>query len=66
MRIIKHGAINLKTFECSKCGCIFEADITEYKYHRECIYPDYVDIYTCECPDCNNIVEKQLWETENI
>ena len=52
-------------FECRECGCIFEADKTEYQYRKECICSDYVDVYTCECPDCNNVVEERLWETEN-
>ena len=60
MKIIKQGNINkLKAvirFTCSKCGCIFEADNTEYKissqYNEEYCY--------CECPFCHKFCYKVI------
>ncbi len=54
MKIIKEGDISklkkTKRFECKKCGCIFEADKTEYK-----ISSQYNEFYTyATCPFCGN------------
>ncbi len=56
MKIIKKGNIKklmkVKTFNCKFCGCLFEADNTEYKigsqYNEEYVY--------CECPFCHKTV----------
>lgn len=37
-----------KIFECDFCGCVFEADRTEYVYEQ---YTEF-DRYVCECPCC--------------
>lgn len=53
MKVIKQGNYDLKQtkrFHCKNCGCIFEADKSEYK--------DYVQYnqteYLCECPTCHS------------
>lgn len=52
MQIIKHGEPRalpeLKTFKCSRCGCVFATTRTEYevKFWRN----DY--IYKAVCPEC--------------
>lgn len=52
MKIIKKGNLdrnNPKRFECSKCGCVFEANKDEYKAGNQ-----YNDIYYFAiCPCCN-------------
>ena len=53
MKIIKEGdKSRLHTiirFECDKCGCVFEADETEYKTG----YTDYYCTFvSCDCPTC--------------
>ena len=59
MRIIKYGDKSrlikqIKRFECKSCGCIFEADNTEYKhvYGQREMY----GWYSVQCPTCNNYV----------
>jgi len=58
MRIIKHGDVNklkqIKRFECKSCGCIFEADNTEYKH--EYSQRETCDWYSVKCPTCNKYV----------
>lgn len=56
MKIIKNGDFKklkkVKTFDCDFCGCLFEADNTEYKVgsqYNEMYY--YVD-----CPFCGRKV----------
>lgn len=57
MNIIKQGDSNrverqVKRFECSACGCVWEADKTEY-FNDWSTY----DIPTvCKCPTCNRVV----------
>lgn len=56
MTIIVEGDLNKlvehKIFHCRHCGCIFEADNTEYE-----INTDYNPIYySCICPTCENRV----------
>lgn len=55
MKILKEGNIDVinkvKRFECTNCGCIFEATKDEYK-----IGSQYnTTYYTCECPFCHEI-----------
>lgn len=51
MKIIKPGVLKRtdKLFICRNCGCEFEADVNEYKYHS-CQYNQCV--YVCKCPCC--------------
>ena len=52
MKIIKYGRIPdaTKQFKCLYCGCIFEADDTEYRHK----FDRNEDYYICECPVCEN------------
>lgn len=43
-KIVRH-------FECQACGCVFEADNTEYYYHQ-CGYNETE--FLCQCPNCTN------------
>ena len=58
MKIIKNGEIKkikqTKTFDCDFCGCIFEADNTEYRSGSQ-----YNEIYYYStCPFCGRTVYK--------
>ena len=49
MKILKHGDLKPRKFTCSKCGCEFVADMTEY---NEATYTDsWVEFEIC-CPMC--------------
>lgn len=57
MNIIKQGKSKeelkailnaTKRFECSTCGCVFEADKGEYETEEIQIY----SYYYCKCPNC--------------
>lgn len=59
MKIIKQGKSKAevermikatKRFECDLCGCIFEADKTEYETEEDYIYMTY----HCKCPNCGD------------
>ena len=59
MKIIKNGDKNklkqIQTFNCDFCGCIFEADNTEYN-----IGLHYNEIYCyVRCPFCGKNVYKE-------
>lgn len=61
MKIIKEGTLEPREFTCQHCGCVFEANNKEYQYRKECLYPDTIDIYYCDCPQCNYEVEIRTW-----
>ena len=52
MEIITYGNLEkqtVKRFQCTYCGCIFEADKNEYN----CIsIPLNGNVYSCNCPCC--------------
>lgn len=55
MKIIKEGDLNrlkrIKRFECTRCGCVFEAAGPEYDHGIE-----YGTVYYfCKCPTCGNM-----------
>ena len=60
MEIIRKGDINeakrkikmTKRFECSVCGCIFKADLGEYK----CESQYNSTYYSIKCPCCKQSV----------
>lgn len=58
MKIIQKGDLNrlkkIKRFECGQCGCIFEAENTEYKY--EFSQRDNYGWYEAHCPTCHRTV----------
>lgn len=56
MKVIKSGDIErtkkIKTFECEKCGCVFQANKNEYKTGEQ-----YNEVYYyCKCPTCKSTV----------
>ena len=53
-RIIKQT----RQFECTICGCIFEADNTEYKH--QCCQREATEWYECECPNCGKYTSKSI------
>lgn len=61
MRIIKKGDLEPRVFNCDNCGCVFEANNKEYRHKKHYVYPDCVDIYYCECPQCEREVEIEKW-----
>lgn len=58
MKIIKPGNIDkikkIKMFHCDFCGCLFEADNTEYKTNSQ-YNETYYDVI---CPFCRRRVYK--------
>lgn len=62
MKIIKQGKSKeevgkiikrVRQFECSICGCIFEADDTEYKHYFD--REKRAESWECECPNCGEL-----------
>lgn len=57
MKIIKKGNLNrdnsMRRFNCPYCGCIWEANATEYRteWERNCEW------FECDCPTCH----RQVW-----
>lgn len=54
MKIIKEGNLKTIVFKCDKCGCVFEADDTEYKEDWRTPKPE------CECPTCHRITNQTI------
>lgn len=58
MRILKAGDVErlkqIKKFECQACGCVFEADITEYRYQYS--QREGEGWYEVKCPTCDKWV----------
>lgn len=56
MKIIQSGDLKrLKKvirFQCKECGCVFEADCTEYKWQYS--QRENVGWYEIKCPTCDN------------
>lgn len=42
-----------RTFTCDRCGCVFEAEVGEYK-STFCWTGDLY--HSCECPECHKRV----------
>lgn len=66
MEIIKMGDLNRphnpQTFECTCCGCVFEATDEEYDY-ADFLETTHDGIYAkCKCPCCDDTV--YLYENE--
>lgn len=59
MKIIKNGSLKkikkIKTFDCNFCGCLFEADNTEYKVGSQY---NQTYFYTI-CPFCGRTVYRE-------
>ena len=64
MKILKPGTIEqmnrVKRFGCLTCGCIFEADNTEYQ--PECFRNE--TYYNCECPCCGKSTSYEMERDE--
>ena len=67
MKIIKQGKsqdeVNriikqVRQFECSICGCVFEADDTEYKYQFS--QREGTEWWECKCPNCGKLTNKSI------
>lgn len=60
MRIIRKGSLELpkkiKRFHCKECGCIFEAEKSEYQFGIQ--YNE--TYYYCQCPTCGKITYKEI------
>lgn len=67
MKIIKQGDLNklkrIKRFKCEHCGCVFEADNTEYvhKFSQR----ENCDWYEIKCPTCGNFASLDTKEDTN-
>ena len=59
--IIQSGKLDSKIFSCTKCGCVFEADESEW---TKDIFCDTIFI-SCKCPTCNSWVDLNNQEVEN-
>lgn len=57
MKIIKEGDLSkllrVKQFRCLECGCIFEANDTEYVWYDSGMC--YDSGFKCNCPTCDNL-----------
>lgn len=55
MKIIKEGKVptGTKRFECKECGCIFEADKSEYVFPSSLAFQRDGIVAECKCPTCN-------------
>lgn len=67
MKIIKQGKSKeeidritkqVRRFECPVCGCIFEADNTEYKHEFRQI--ESAEWWECKCPNCGKLTTKLI------
>lgn len=67
MKIIIHGNKNLlkeiRCFKCKTCGCIFEADNTEYVHQFS--QRENCDRYEIKCPTCGNFASLDTKEDTN-
>lgn len=63
MKILKKGLSDveverlnrkIRQFTCDVCGCVFEADNTEYKHNYDQYEGD--EWWTCDCPNCGRLV----------
>lgn len=55
MRILKLGVLETKEFACKNCGCIFEADESEYATCEYLI--SNVIIHEVNCPCCKKLLK---------
>ena len=55
MNIIKPGDMSrldtTKRFECPACGCIWDANASEYRREMD----RNGDVFACECPTCKRL-----------
>lgn len=58
MKIIQHGRSKqeiktVKRFRCDSCGCVFEADKSEYSAFNDFDEKKMALIHRCLCPECH-------------
>lgn len=63
MKIITHGKPKeelypARRFECSRCGCVFEAEYEEYGT----VIQFFKTYYICECPECSCQAQEQTYQ----
>ena len=60
MKILKHGDLQPRKFTCTKCGCEFVADMTEYGKCSD-IHPVYgpYTAYHIYCPECRHEINAE-------
>lgn len=60
IKILKKGDLiipqNIKRFSCADCGCVFEADSSEYTLANQLEAMHDGIIAKCECPTCSRMV----------
>lgn len=80
MRIIKLGKRNQGAFKfkCDKCGCKFEADVSDYMFVTRKTDKNYryyyeqsegnkpTDTIECRCPNCDNMIRKEIYKYNNV
>lgn len=60
MKIIKEGNLNKPiVFECTRCGCIFEAEMDEYFIYK---FSPYCVRAETHCPHCQTLTIKWIKE----
>lgn len=73
MKVIKDGKRNCGAFKfkCNKCGCKFEADMSDYLYVTRdkdnwvyCPTENNTpsDAVRCECPNCGKKIVKEIYK----
>ena len=67
LNIIKQGDPNrvekqVKRFECSACGCVWEAEKSEYFYELSALNIPIV----CQCPTCNRVVTNRMYDDGSV
>lgn len=74
MKVIKNGKRNYGEFKfkCNKCGCKFEADVSDYifverdKVDWNVYHPTEnntpSDTIRCKCPNCDEELDKNIYE----
>ena len=64
MKIIKKGELQTIRFTCEKCGCVFEANESEYEDISLSTYENgrikWTDIVSVVCPFCKKTITKRL------
>ena len=57
MKIIRKGYIptETKTFKCGYCGCIFQAEKSEYRVADQLAYLHDGISADCNCPTCGRV-----------
>lgn len=55
VKVLSHGNMHnvVKTFYCSECNCIFEADAEHFEAEDD-------GVYSCKCPECGKVVYAYL------